>query len=350
MRVLQAMSGGEQGGAEEFFVRLCRAFAERGIDQRALLRPHGGREAALRDAGIEAATTAFGGLLDLMSTRRFQREIESFAPDLVLTWMSRATRFCPGHDRVRHPFVHVGRLGGYYDLKYYQRCDHLIGNTTDIVDHVRGRGWPADRAHYLPNFVSAETAPPVERAQLGLPDSGPLLLALGRLHPNKAFDVLLRTLAQLPDAVLCLAGSGPLERDLRRLAEQLGIQDRVAFPGWQDDVAPFFSVADIYVCPSRIEPLGNVVIEAWAHGVPVVAAAAKGPTALIEDGECGVLVPVDDADALAAAIRRVLENQDLTERLVRAGRSAYEGQFTESVVIDKYLDLFQRLTAQKDAA
>ena len=350
MRILQAMAGGEQGGAEEFFLRLCQSFADRGVQQRALVRPHAGREAALRDTGVESATTAFGGLLDLISARRFQREIDCFMPDVVLTWMSRASRFCPARRRARTPFVQIGRLGGYYDLKYYRNCDHLIGNTADIVRYVTEQGWPAERVHYLPNFVSEGTAPPAERGKLGLPDAGPLLLALGRLHANKAFDVLIRALTQLPDAVLCIAGSGPLEHDLRRQAAALGIADRIAFPGWQADVAPLFAAADIYVCPSRIEPLGNVVIEAWAHRVPVVAAAATGPEALIEDGESGLLAPVDDADALAGAVQRFFDDRDLADRCVTAGLAVYETRFTETVVTDQYLDLFQRLVARKDAA
>lgn len=349
MRILQAIAGGEQGGAEEFFIRLCRAFAARGIEQRVLLRPHSGREAALSEAEVPVVTTAFGGVLDVFSGRRFRREIESFVPDVVLTWMSRATRFCPAY-RASHPFIHVGRLGGYYDLKYYRRCDHLIGNTSDIVSHLIDQGWPADRAHYLPNFVSSATAPPIARADLGLPESGPLLLALGRLHPNKAFDVLLKALVQVPDAVLCIAGVGSLEGDLRRLAEELGLQDRVVFPGWQDNVAPFFAAADIYVCPSRVEPLGNVVIEAWAQGVPVVAAAAKGPEALIDDGRTGLLVPVDDPDALAAAVRRCVDDLNGANDMARAGQAEFEEKFSESVVVDQYLDLFRHLAAQKDAA
>ena len=344
------MAGGEHGGAEAFFVRLCKSFALRGIEQRALVRPHADREAALRAAGIRAATTAFGGPFDLASTRRFRSEIETFAPDIVLTWMNRATRFCPRHGRDRTRFVHVGRLGGYYDLKYYRNCDHLIGNTEDIVDYMRGRGWPGHRAHYLPNFVTAGAAPPVDRMELGLAAEGPLLLALGRFHANKAFDVLLSALARVPEAVLCLAGAGPLERELRAQAAGLGIEDRVAFPGWRKDVGPLFAAADLCVCPSRLEPLGNVVIESWAHGVPVVAAAAKGPTGLIEDGRNGSLVPVDDAGALADAIRRILGDRDMAAGLARAGNAAYEARFTESAVTGEYLGLFERLMTGEDAA
>ncbi len=343
------MAGGEHGGAETFFLRLCKSFALRGIEQRALVRPRADREAALRDAGVRTATTAFSGPLDLASARRFRSEIDTFAPDIVLTWMSRASRFCPRHRRGRTRFVHVGRLGGYYDLKYYRNCDHLIGNTEDIIDYLREQGWPEHLAHYLPNFVTAGPAPPADRAELGLPAKGPLLLALGRFHVNKAFDVLLAALARVPEAVLCLAGAGPLERELRAQAAGLGVADRVAFPGWWKDVGSLFAAADLCVCPSRLEPFGNVVIEAWAHGVPVVAAAAKGPAGLIEHGESGLLAPVDDAGALADAIRRVLGDRDMAARLARAGRAVHEARFTESAVTGKYLDLFERLTVDKDA-
>ncbi len=350
MRVLHAMAGGEQGGAEEFFLRLCRALAARDIEQRALIRPHAGRETALRDAGIETATASFGGMLDLFSGGRFQRQIDSFRPDVVLTWMSRASRFCPKRAVNGHPFVHLGRLGGYYNLKYYRNCDHLIGNTADIVSYIEDQGWPGERAHYLPNFVSAGSAPPSTRAELGLPEGGPLLLALGRFHPNKAFDVLLKAVGRLPDEVLCLAGSGPDEDSLRRQATDLGLAGRVAFPGWMANVAPLFAAADLYVCPSRIEPLGNVVIESWAHRVPVVAASAKGPEALISDGENGLLVPIDDDVALAEAIERILGDSDLADRMARAGYAEYEARFSESVVVDQYLELFEILTSRKDAA
>ena len=96
-----------------------------------------------------------------------------------LSWMSRAASFAPkGGKRFRH----VGRLGGYYDLKYYQSCDYLVGNTPDIVDYIVRSGWPAERASYLPNFVNAETAPAVNRKGLSTPASAPVILALGRFR------------------------------------------------------------------------------------------------------------------------------------------------------------------------
>ena len=132
-----------------------------------------------------------------------------------------------------------------------------------------------------------------------------MLLALSRLHEKKGLDVLLRALAELPGCVAWIAGDGPLEADLKALAARLGVADRVRFLGWRSDRGALLKAADICVLPSRWEPFGTVMLEAWAAGTPLVAAASQGPSALIEDGGNGLLVPVDDAPALAAAIRRL---------------------------------------------
>ncbi|MFN3076578.1 MAG: glycosyltransferase, partial [Alphaproteobacteria bacterium] len=255
-------------------------------------------------------------------------------------WMNRATQFCP-----RGKFIHVGRLGGYYDLKYYRHCDHLVGNTQDIVDHVLARGWPAGRAHHVPNFVTETRSPPIDRAEHDTPETSPLILALGRLHPNKAFDVLLQAMTQVPEATLWIAGDGPLRSELEAMAERLTIRSRVRFLGWRDDVPALLATADVFVCPSRHEPLGNVVLEAWAQGLPVVAADSIGPAKLIRDGVNGVLVPVDDATALGQALGRVLRESDLAHHIAEEGRKTFQEHFTEAVVIAQYQAFFERIRA-----
>ena len=337
------MAGAEVGGAEAFFVRLARALARAGLDQRVVIRRHEARAAALRDAGLDPVELAFGGALDRATARRLGAEIEAFAPDIVLSWMNRASRLCSRARRRRGP-VHIGRLGGYYKLKYYRGCDHLIGNTPDIVEHLRHRGWPAERAHFVPNFVDAAPAPAVARTSLATPPGAPLLLALGRLHPNKAFDVAIRALAELPDAVLWLAGEGTERKALHALAEALGVAGRIRWLGWRDDAAALLAAADVLVCPSRVEPLGNVVIEAWAHGCPVVAAASAGPAWLVDDGVSGLLTALEDANALAAAVRRVLGDTGLARRLAEAGRAAYRERYSEPAVIERYIELFDKVT------
>jgi glycosyltransferase involved in cell wall biosynthesis len=340
MRVLQAMAGMPHGGAEAFFERLVPALARANLEQQALIRRDAARKEALEKAGIETLELPFGGLLDLRTACAFRRRIRAFRPDIVLTWMSRASRFCPVGD-----FVHVGRLGGYYNLKYYRRCDHLIGNTRDLVAYMVGRGWPQARAHYLPNFVTAESLPALPRSRFSTPEGAPLILALGRLHENKAFDVLIRAVSRLPAAFLWIAGEGPLQLQLEALAKELGAADRIRFLGWRKDVAALYAAADVLVCASRIEPLGNVIIEAWAQGVPVVAARSAGPAALIEPERNGLLAEVDNDKALSAAISRLLGDKQLRETLIAGGQASYEAAFTEDRVVHRYLEFFEKVAA-----
>jgi hypothetical protein len=96
-----------------------------------LIRRDPCRTRRLREAGVAVAELGFGGVFDLASRLAFRREIARWRPTIVLSWMNGATQLCPPGD-----FIHVDRLGGYYDLKYYRRCDHLIANTRALVDYA----------------------------------------------------------------------------------------------------------------------------------------------------------------------------------------------------------------------
>jgi len=336
MRVLQAMAGARVGGAEGFFMRLVPALAAAGMPQAAVIRRHPERAAALRVAGIPVAEIGFGGPLDLLGRYAYRRTVRIADPDIVMTWMNRASGQCP---EGRH--VQIGRLGGFYDLRYYRRCAHLVGNTRGIVDWLVAQGWPAGRAHHISNFVDTAYAVPVARAGLDTREGVPLLLALGRLHPNKAFDVLIDALALVPEAHLWLAGEGPLRRLLEDHARTRGVAERVRFLGWRDDVGALLAAADMLVCPSRHEPLGNVVLEAWARGVPVVAAASQGPSELIVEAVNGLLAPVDDARSLARQIAALVRDPSLARHLVEGGLASHAADHSREAVVGCFRDLFE---------
>jgi glycosyltransferase involved in cell wall biosynthesis len=342
MRVVQAMAGAAHGGAETYFVDMVTALHRAGLDQTVVIRTNAERAAVLRDAGIEPYELPFGGLLDMVSRSRLARIIAAFQPDIVQSWMNRATRFVPrpaGAER----FVHVGWLGGYYKLSNYYACGHLVGVTPDIRAHCVEGGLSDDCAHYIPTFARAETAPAVPREELATPDGAPLFLGMGRLHEKKAFDILIRAIDQVGGAYLWIAGDGPLEGELAGLIAELNVGDRVRLLGWRDDREALFAAADYCVMPSRFEPFGTVMIEAWAHNVPLIAAAAEGPKGLIEDGDTGLLVPIDDSEALARAMKILIADPILRTRLVTAARTAFEARFTEDAVVAQYHDLYENI-------
>ena len=332
MRLAHVMAGAPAGGAELFFERLNLALHRAGDAVLPVIRHNPERALRLTEAGLRPAQLGFGGPMDFFTGRRLRRLLHRFAPRVVVAWMNRAARFAP-----KGEWVLAGRLGGYYDLSYYKDCDHLVGNTRGIVDWIAGQGWPAERVHYLPNFADdLAGARPASRASLGVPNGAKMLLALGRLHRNKAFDVLIRALPLMPGLHAVIAGEGPEREDLQDLARREDVSDRLHLIGWRSDIDGLLATADILVCPSRHEPLGNVVIEAWSAARPVIAAAAEGPRELIRSGTDGLLTPKEDPRALADAVLSVLEHPAKAEALANAGRARFEAEFAEAPVVARW--------------
>lgn len=330
------MAGAANGGAELFFERLCVAQQAAGDEVLPVIRRNAVRAEVLRKGGMAPVELGFGTALDLFTKPRIRRALKGFRPRVAVAWMSRAAMHLP-----RGEWVNVGRLGGYYDLRYYRSCDHLVGNTRGIVAWLRAQGWAAERTHYLPNFVGDFGG--VEAA-VDVPAGRPLLLGLGRLHADKGFDTAIRALALLPGAVLMIAGEGPERGALEALARREGVADRVVFLGWRRDAGALLRAADVFVCSSRVEPLGNMVIEAWSARRPLVAVAADGPGELIRDGADGLLVPHEDAAALAGGIARVLEDPALAGRLAEAGRARFEGEFAQAAVVAQWRTFLATVT------
>ena len=336
MSVLHLLGTAGDGGAETYFVDLLTALRRAGVVEAAAIRRHAGREAALKAAGVPVKVLSFGGPIDILTRPAAAGYGRLQNAKLMLAWMNRAARHTP-----KGPWARIGRLGGYYSLKYYRGFDHLVANTEDIADWIVDQGWPAGRVSCIPNFAAAPPdGAPLDRASLATPADAPLLLAMGRLHESKAHDISLQALAELPDAFLWIAGVGPLETKLKAMAEALRVAERVRFLGWRTDPSALYRAADVCVFPSRYEPLGNVVIQAWAHGLPVVAAESQGPKALIEDGRDGILVPVDDAEALAAGVRRLLAEPKLAAQFAQRGLGRVAAEFSEAAVVGQWKTLF----------
>lgn len=346
LRLMHMVGAAKAGGAEMFALRLFKALhGTPGVVLHVLVRKNSWLAARLKEANVPHTELAFGGMFDLLTRFKAQRIAKAFQPHAITSWMNRATRFMP-----QGPWLTMARLGGYYNLKYYRgRAQVLAGNTEDICAYCIKNGWPEDRVVYLPNFVPD---PPAGwqsgradmRAKLGVKEGDCVLLQSGRLHTNKAVDIAISALARLPAHThLVLAGHGPLEDELRSQAMQMGVASRVHFLGWVDDITAVAAAADIWLAPSRFEPLGNTVLDGWMHGLPVVAAASAGPVSLITTQENGVLVPVNDAPALADAVLALQSNASKARAMGVAGLASGRSRFGEKAVVDAYLGTYRLL-------
>ncbi|HEX3487149.1 MAG TPA: glycosyltransferase [Micropepsaceae bacterium] len=338
LKVLTVLAGASVGGAETFFVTLTIALARGGIAVRSVLKPNPLREQALKQAGIAYKTAPFGGVFDFTTKRALARAAEAFAPDIVIAFAGRAASFVP-----RGRYTVIGRLGGYYNLKNFKSCDYLVCNAPDLVRYVVAGGWPEAKVFLIPNFAAVPGEPALDRAVFGTPKEAPLAVALGRLHPNKGLDILIRAAARMPELFVWIAGEGPERSALEKLARELGVAGRIRFLGWRTDRGALYKSADVCVYPSREEPFGNVVVEAWSCGVPIVTTASTGPAWLAHSGEDAIVTPIDDVAALADAIRSVVTSRPLAARLVAAGKRRVIEEFSEAAIVARYRDLFEKV-------
>ncbi|MDX2263737.1 MAG: glycosyltransferase [Hyphomicrobiales bacterium] len=338
---MQALGSSRKGGAEQFFIRLVDALNRQGVAQRVIVRGGHWAEDRLRQAGVETDNAWFGGALDFFTHAKFKRVLREHQADIAVTWMRRAATSCPSG-----PWLHVARLGNYYKLSAFKTCDHLIGITPGIVDYIVKGGWPKDRATFIPNFVPAFEAAPTPRASLSTPEGPPLILWLGRMAHDKGPDIVVKAMADVPGAYLWMAGDGAEEKAVRQLAGDMGLSERVRFLGWRDDIHSLLEAADIFVCASRFEAHGNIVLEAWAHGLPIVSARSPGPEHLISHGETGLLVANDNPSDMARALNELISSISLRRMLGEAGRAHFRATYSEAAVTAQYHDLFARMKAQ----
>ena len=347
MRVLHVVAGAATGGAETFSLDAITALAERGIEQKVLCRPHRQPLARLAEASVPHETLAFRPAARLVGgPAAIRRAATAWGADLVHAWMSRAASFVPAG----MPCPVIGWMGGYYNLKYFTTADYLIGVTPRIRDHIVEHGVAPQRAFVCHTFGTMPDAPAVSRSSLRVPQDALLLLTLSRLHPKKGIDTAIRALAQLPNAHLCVAGDGPEQAKYETLARELGLSERVHFLGWRNDRKALLEVCDICLLPSRYEPFGTVIAEAWSMRRPLVAASADGARQYVRDNENGAVFPIDDERALAQRIVQIAGDPAFAARLVEQGYRDYERRFSRDIVIDQLLDIYRTVIAARRAA
>lgn len=214
----------------------------------------------------------------------------------------------------------IGRPWEVLRRSIYRFADVVTANSAAALDTL-GQYVPVRKLHLVRNPIDLATfaAPSCPRKEART------ILTIGRLTEQKAHDIVLRAFAQLQGIHgswrLVIVGEGPLERDLHEMAQQLGVDARVEWRSRVADVASLYRACDMFVLASRYEGLPNVVLEAMAAGRAVIVSdATAGALEYVADGQSGLIVPVDDVDALADAFVRLANDRSLCERLGAAAQ------------------------------
>jgi glycosyltransferase involved in cell wall biosynthesis len=220
----------------------------------------------------------------------------------------------PGRQELAFPWAGLRR-------RLYGRADLVTANSRSALQVMRAYVEPA-KLTFLPNplvLPDPATVPPAAARQ-------PVFLAVGRLHPQKAYDVLLRAFAELPAGLrawrLVVLGQGPLREGLGELAASLGVADRVDWCGYVADPRPHYAAAGVFVQPSRHEGMSNALLEAMSFGVaPIISDTSGGGLEVVTDGDTGRVVPSGDVAALSAALGQLARDAELRARLGAAARA-----------------------------
>jgi glycosyltransferase involved in cell wall biosynthesis len=233
-----------------------------------------------------------------------------------------------------------------------RRSRLLTGCSPELVDRVRALGFPEERSRVIPYGVDMTAFSPdparrhIWRERLGVPEDAPLVLSVGRMATKKGFHILMQALPELlasvPEAHVVLAGGGDL---LPRFQEEaLRFPGRLHLPGpvLRDTLPDLYRAADVFVLSAvhdskgNVDGLPNVILEAMASGLPVVASGISGIPLAVEDGETGLLVPEKDPEALTVALHRLLSTPGLAREMGERGRHKAETALTWDAVAARY--------------
>ena len=234
-----------------------------------------------------------------------------------------------------------------------RRSRLLTGCSPELVDRVCALGFPAERSRVIPYGVDVDTFSPgpdrsAWRERLGIPKDAPLLLSVGRMATKKGFHILMEALpgillaSEASGAHVVLAGGGDLLPDLQREARRFPGRLHLPGPVLHDTLPDLYRAADVFVLPAvhdsrgNVDGLPNVILEAMASGLPVVASGISGIPLAVEDGVTGLLVPEKDPAALAGALRNLLADRELARSMGERGRRKAERELTWDAVAARY--------------
>jgi glycosyltransferase involved in cell wall biosynthesis len=348
VRVVEVLATGTNGGAQEHVLGLLTRIDPTRYDVHVVSLSQGSTVRKLVHSGIPV--TVIDEPDDAIATGAVAALLAEFRPEVVHNHMYRAelvgTRAAIALGEIGRPrpylvsTVHSSRIRSDEDRRILRlltpRIDRLIAVSRSIVEKLQREGRDGAPISLIHNGVDLDRYDHqgpccTLREEYGLPSEGPIVGVVARLEPEKGHPTLLEAwssvVAAVPNATLLVVGEGSRREALETMAHELGIAERVVFTGRRDDVPAVTAALDVAVLPSYREALGLTVLEAMALSRPVIASDVGGIPEMIEDGVTGLLVPPRDAEALAAAIVRLLRDHPLADTLGRAGHDLVHERF-----------------------
>ena len=366
MRVVHVHRIAGIGGSERHLLTLLPALTSVGVeplmlgldDPSAEPEPFHG---ALRAARVESVSLPCPRDVDPLLARGVVRAVRELRPDLVHTHLVHADVYGGvAAVRTRTRLVSTKHNDDPFRLGVFRHVECALARRARAVVaisdslarfNVERVGLPREKVTVIPYGLDdlASDSGGGDAGAVAVAHDADVLLAIGRLVPQKGHDVAVAALpairAQHPQVILVVLGDGPLRARLEAQAAALGVADAVVLPGRASEIRPWLQRAAMLVHPARWEGFGLVVLEAMLAGRPVVASRASALPELVVDRETGLLVPVDDPAALAAAVSRLLDDRTLAERLGAGGRARARSEFSVARMAGRTHALYARVLA-----
>ena len=354
LRIAFCITDLQYGGAEKILCQLAK-----GLDRRrwkpavfCLSSPQP-LESSLRRAGIPVHCISAHHRWDVTVIPKLATAIRLFDPHVLQTFLFHANfsgRLAGRWAGV--PLIVSGARVAERRFRWPMILDNLTARLADHTicvsqgvarwTHERAH-WPRSRLSVIPNGVDVsafESALPADRNALGVPDDALVVLFVGRLDPQKGLHDLLEAFAglrkEIPRAHLLMVGQGPLQGVLQSQSANLQLQDCIHFTDWRADVANLMKAADIFALPSHWEGMPNVLLEAMAAGLPVVATRVEGSEEAVIHGETGLLVSPGDPTMLKSALIELAKADQLRVKLSETARKRVREFFTIETMIARY--------------
>lgn len=350
-------------GGEQQVLYLATAQAAGGHRPTVFAQPGSPMALRAREAGLPVVELRTRGEADLPAMSRLARWLREHPVDVlhmhtthahtigvVAAWWARASARRVVSKRTdfsifRHSFLGLNRL------KYLHGVDRYIAISEAVRRVLIDDGVPAARIAVVPSGVQADRFEGARanglRRELGLGEGAPVVGNIAHFADHKGQRYLVeaapRILKARPEARLLIVGEGALRAPLMERARELGVADRVLFPGFREDVPALLALFDVFVMPSHLEGLGTIVLDALASGTPVVAAAAGGIPEVIEDGRTGLLVAPRDPAALAEGVLALLADPARAAALAEEGRRRVRERFSVEAMVEGTLTVYRGL-------
>jgi glycosyltransferase involved in cell wall biosynthesis len=349
----------DPGGAERALVRIATGLFDRGWQVNVVsLRDAGDLVERLEAAGISVTALECGGFVDIRAVFRLRRVLQQQRPDVLVCFLHQANivgrisgslagvRTVVSGIRVadrRKWVVWTDRLTRGLTQKYVAVSRHVA----DV--HARLCGVRDDRMMVIRNGVDIPDPRPV---RIGREDSGRRILFVGRLTDQKRPQNLVSAVAAMAvesgrRVVVDFLGDGELRSELQQQISAAGLNDRIRLHGYQPNVAEWMALADVLALPSDWEGLPNVVLEAMAQGLPVIATDVDGVPEIIEHGVTGWIVPPGDVTALADTLTNVLADVEGRRLVANRAFDAVQQRFRWDTTVEAFDDLLSGLCAPK---